>query len=182
LHPKWPGSASGKGIIDTKIENMDYNALLTVFLMFITGLGTWFIKAKYESLQLEREKARVKQLEVYFKLVEPYITNISSTSSQEEKENALRKVGSREYTMSLFEFLMFGSDATIRSFYKFRVSRINRTQEISETEKIKKVGLFAKVLKQIRKDLYGKSSEIEGSEILSFFAKDVEQYKDLIDK
>lgn len=155
--------------------------ILSPLLLTVGGIFSWFLKARRESLQYIEEKAREKRLQTYNTILSPYIVVLTSTATEKEKEAALKLITTVDYKKASFDLITFGSDETVRSYNKLMQFFFNNV-ESSTDEKTKNIFInFSNLLLSIRKDLYGKNTNLKRSETLAFFITDIDKYKAHID-
>ena len=158
-------------------------ALLSPILITIGGLVTWFFKSKREDTLLAQERTREFKIKTYETLLEPIIIAFTFTLNEKKKTQGINKLHSLEYRKAAFNLMTFGSDEVVKSYNKIMQSFFNTNSEDFDDEEeyaVVMLTYISDLMKNIRKDLYTKKTNLKRSEFLEFMINDIEKHKERI--
>lgn len=154
-------------------------AILSPILVTVGGIFSWILKSKKEEELTAELNSREYKIEIYKKLLEPFIATLTTTIPQKVREREIAKVTSLEYKRAVFDLTTFGSDKSIQIFNKIMQTFFNSSFYKDEEGDYNReygdrlIALLSELLLQIRKDLYKERAKLKRSEMLEFMITDM---------
>mgnify|MGYP006444330693 CR=1 FL=1 len=93
-------------------------ASISPVLLTIGGIISWVIKSKREEYLNQEAKSRNFKIEIYEKMLDPFIATFTKTIPEKERKKEIDKIKTLEYKKTIFNLTTFGSDEVIRTFNK----------------------------------------------------------------
>jgi len=148
---------------------------MTPALMGLGGLISWLIKSKTEELKAIEQKLRQERIQVYGKILEPYIQLFTDLSDNNMRK-AVKKILSYDYRKTAFELILLGNDEVVQAYNKLMqyTYSVEDQENKSPGEMLKLWGDF---LLEIRKSLGNKKTALSNLDMLEFMIKDINKYR-----
>jgi hypothetical protein len=160
----------------------------TILVIMAGGIG-WLIKAKHESLKIEREAIRQQRFDSYMDALDPLLkilisvnTNTSNSQKQKGKKepSLVQKMNMPEYRRNAFHLLLFGDDNVVEAWnalwHELYKDPITVDNIIVHLDRI------GELLVQIRKSLGHPDTNVEKRDMFKWFIKDFELMDMLAEK
>lgn len=167
-----------------------------VLVLILAGLG-WTVRQSFERNQ-EREiylreleeKLREDRIEIYNKILEPFMILLMSDMAFENekkyKNTSKENVGmslmlSLDYRQTGFKLALMGSDEVVRAYnnlMQFFYEQDNPNQVTNKRARVSTtINLLGRFLLEIRKSVGNRQSKLDNLEMLEWMLKDIKEYQ-----
>ena len=158
-----------------------------IFVLILTGVGWKYRQSMERKIKME-EKLRDDRIEIYNKILEPFIlllmTDAAWNSDKKNKgkdknEIATSQVLSLDYRKTSFKLSLIGSDSVVMAFNDlFQHFYDQAESELGEDRNTKKLlELLGNFLLEIRKSLGYESTNIDNWGMIEWFITDAREYR-----
>jgi hypothetical protein len=155
-----------------------------ILVLILTGVG-WTIRKRVERAYKMEEKLRDDRIDVYNKILEPFIISLApseafkNTEEYEGKpknEIVVKKITSLDYKQNAFKLALMGSDNVVKAYndlMQFFYQKQNNKKEDSEEI----MNLLGNFLLEIRKSVGNEKTSLSNLEMLEGMITDIRKFK-----
>ncbi len=159
-----------------------------IFVLLLTGVG-WRLRQKFErQLELE-DKLRSDRIEIYNKILEPFIVLfISDEAWKQNKKNrntdkvayAKQILFSLDYRIAAFMMSLIGSDEVVTAYndlfqYFYQNDQSVESSPASSKEMLKLLGNF---LLEVRRSMGNEATKLKWLDMLEWWLKEARAFRD----
>jgi hypothetical protein len=158
-----------------------------LFVLILTGVGWKYRQSMERKIKME-EKLRDDRIEIYNKILEPFILLLMSdvawssdkkNKGKDKNEIATAQVLSLDYRKTSFKLSLIGSDSVVTAFNNlfqhFYTLADSEVDEDSNTKKL--LELLGNFLLEIRRSMGNESTAIDNWGMIEWFITDARQYR-----
>jgi hypothetical protein len=164
-----------------------------IMVLVLTAMG-WTIRRRIEKGQEKEkylreleEKLRDSRIEIYYKVIDPFIIGLSNDAAfsadksfkgKSAIEIAQQKMFSLEYKQAALRLSLIGSDSVTRAYNNLMQQFYsNELQQGSPESSLKLMGILGNLLLEIRKSVGNENTELDNLEMLEWFINDIRKYR-----
>jgi len=154
-----------------------------VLVLVLTGVGWKYRQTVERKIKIE-EKLRDDRIEIYNKILEPFILLLMTDAAwdsdkknrgKDKTEIATSQVLSLEYRKVSFKLSLIGSDPVVTAFNNLFQHFYNQTEEDEKYSKL--LTLLGSFLLEIRRSMGNESTAIDNWGMLEWFITDAREYR-----
>ena len=160
-----------------------------VLVLILTAVG-WGIRGNLQRRQAFEDQLRPDRIDTYNAILEPFILLLTTQDAfaadpanrgLDKNEAAVQTLLSVEYRKEGFRLALFGADAVVKTYVDLMQYTYNQPQQTetggsADGQRI--MELLGEFLLAIRRSVGNQSTKLDRWEMLEWFIKDIDQYRD----